>query len=383
MPKSSDKLSNDRAEGRCARVSVNPSAIILSDNFSPLLNPPKPFDIADLRVHAKARGFIDGDTEQADFLLQRISYQHASEYFHLFEDSDGAIKNGSMLELHRTILFDREFQSLLMKYIGIFELAFRAQYSYRFSMERGSFAHRNIKNFKNKDHFKKFLKRYGDELGRQMKKKNKGLMKAYQQYGDVPTWMAVEIMSFGTLSMLYRNTRSAKVRESVAKFFGVNSEVLVSWTRAISSARNQCAHFGKLCGQNLTSRPKKIEKVDIDNGNPFYIVLILEKLLTSKRIFLDDQSLSQILFLINDFASLFSKYQKEASRCKIPTNWKKLMLCTEVTGFDFSELDETVQEGDISEFCVVLKEEGTGREAFLHSDGRVTFQNSVKSNASI
>lgn len=89
MPKSSDKLSNDRAEGRCARVSVNPSAIILSDNFSPLSNPPKPFDIADLRVHAKARGFIDGDTEQADFLLQRISYQHASEYFHLFEDSDG------------------------------------------------------------------------------------------------------------------------------------------------------------------------------------------------------------------------------------------------------------------------------------------------------
>lgn len=62
---------------------------------------------------------------------------------------------------------------------------------------------------------------------------------------------------------------------------------------------------------------------------------------------------------------------------------KKLMLCTEVTGFDFSEVDETVQEGDISEFCVVLKEEGTGREAFLCSDGRVTFQNSVKSNASI
>lgn len=40
------------------------------------------------------------------------------------------------------------------------------------------------------------------------------------------------------------------------------------------------------------------------------------------------------------------------------------MLCTEVTGFDFSEVDEAAQEGNSSEFCVVLKEEGTGREAF-------------------
>lgn len=64
---------------------------------------------------------------------------------------------------------------------------------------------------------------------------------------------------------------------------------------------------------------------------------------------------------------------------------EKLMLCTEVTGFDFSEVDETVQEGDNSEFCVVLKEEGTGREAFLHADGRVIFPNQreVQSEESI
>lgn len=60
----------------------------MSDNFHPLTNSPKPFDIADLRVHAKARGFIDGDTEQVDLLLQHISYQCASEHIHLFEDSD-------------------------------------------------------------------------------------------------------------------------------------------------------------------------------------------------------------------------------------------------------------------------------------------------------
>lgn len=104
------------------------------------------------------------------------------------------------------------------------------------------------------------------------------------------------LKSFGSLSVLYRNTCSAKAREIVAKFFGVDSEVLVSWARTISSARNQCAHFGKLCGQSLTSRPKKIEKVDIDNGNPFYMVLILEKLFTRKRIFLNDQSLSRVFF---------------------------------------------------------------------------------------
>ncbi|MEI4907989.1 Abi family protein, partial [Klebsiella pneumoniae] len=93
-------------------------------------------------------------------------------------------------------------------------LQFRAQYSYALSAERGAFAHRNPRNFKNPDYFDSFLASYQKEFNRQLRNRNREISRAYEEYGDAPTWLAVEIMSFGTLSMLFKNTRSAKVRSS-------------------------------------------------------------------------------------------------------------------------------------------------------------------------
>ncbi len=328
-------MGSDRTGGSRSNVGVNPPVVHFSTSFKPKSDPPEPFSLSDLRAHASAKGFIDGDTDQAEYFLGRISYQHASGYFKLFQNEDGALADdASLMMVHRAVLFDRKLQSLLMEYIGLFELQFRAQYSYRLSEERGAFAHRNPKNFKDAKHFKDFLNSYEREFRIQMKNNNADVIRAFDVYGDVPTWQAVEMMSFGTLSKMYSNTRSKTVRSGVAMSFGVTVEELVSWARAISSVRNQCAHFGQLCGKPLVSRPKRIAGASGDNGSVFYIVMLLVRLLGGNRFFPDDKTLSYGTMMLASAVRLFDEFSDVSERCGIPEDWRELITQREVVGVD-------------------------------------------------
>lgn len=56
-----------------------------------------------------------------------------------------------------------------------------------------------------------------------------------------PVWCAIEVIPFGSLVTLYRNT-TRKVKKAVSDVFGVPSEVLESWILALNTVRNLCAH---------------------------------------------------------------------------------------------------------------------------------------------
>ena len=200
------------------------------------------------------------------------------------------------------------------------------------SEKRGAFAHRDPSNFKKPGLFDDFLKRYQSEFARQLKKGNPDIAAAYELYGDAPIWLAVEIMSFGTLSMLYNNTRNAKVRDGVAASFGASSEDLVSWARALSGVRNTCAHFGRLVGTKLTARPKMIPGFKGDNGSPLYIVALLEYLLKRSYLFEDDPSLSYELSLIGDAMQLLLDYRDVLGRCRFPDDWYRVIFNEAVIG---------------------------------------------------
>lgn len=257
-----------------------------------------------------------------------------------------------MKKLHRMVIFYRKLQAFLMEYIGLFELQFRAQYSYYMSNERGAFAHRNPKNFKNEKYFKGFLRNYGSEFNRQLKSQNGDVMSAYETYGDAPIWLAVEIMSFGTLSKLFNNTRSKAVRKGVSSTFSAMPEELDSWMRAISSVRNTCAHFGKICGKKLITRPKRIPGNAGDNGNSFYIVLLLLYLLKEVKVFDDDPSLSYGLSMLRDAIQLFTDHEDILKRARIPEDWLKQMLSI------YNDIDDVTIAEDF------MKRDGAGNVYF-------------------
>lgn len=256
-------------------------------------------------------------TEQASMLLDLSGYQRTLRY--LPDGSDRSLKIA-----HGLMVFDLEFQSILMKYIGFFEIAFRSRYATAMAESRGPFAHRNPKNFSDPEFYQSFLNHYADELTRSASR-NRQIADEVSRFGDVPIWTAVESMTFGTLSKLYKNTRSRAIKDSVSEAFGTGYQTFSSWLRSLSVARNECAHFGKLLGTRLVSQPKSIDGVPIRNDNPFCLVLILAKVLCEHVIFDDDASLSHDVMLIRDITELITARDRMRRLSGIPDDWKDLI----------------------------------------------------------
>ena len=320
------KNGSDRAGGRRACADVNPPAFsvprdgrkpALERDFSPIANPPAVLTTRELCAKLGSLGYEDADTPQAETFVDTVGYQHAKQYL---PDSRG----GTLRKAHSLMVFDLEFQGVLLKYIGYFEIAFRARYSREMAERRGPFAHRNPKNFSDSRHFDEFLDRYGAELSRAVRRDGEARSNV-EEYGDLPIWAASEIMSFGTLSMLYRNTRSRAIKDAVARSFGVEYQVMVSWLRALSSARNQCAHFGRMLGRSLVSRPRHIDFVGLDNSSPFYIVVLLVALLDEDCIYQDDLTLSHVLMLIRDVSELMIERSALVAASGLPTDWRDVL----------------------------------------------------------
>ena len=306
----------------------NSPALHFSRSFTPPQIPVSVLDEDELISRLSSLGFADSGTNQARYLLRRIGYAHLGDYLHDFPY--GTLP--SLKLVHQAILLDRRFQATLLEYIGLFELQFRAQYSQALAKTGGAFAHRDASNFKSQEHYAEFLGDYQRELNRQINARNAHVMKVMAKYGELPVWDAVENMTFGTLSKAYKNTRSKSVRFDVADSFGVKYDILVSWMQSIAYARNRCAHFGRLLGTTLSAPPKKIGGIALTNQHPFYLVLILEKLLNTESGFADDTSLMYSLALVRDIASLVASVPREVTSIYIPTNWKSMVTAKIIAG---------------------------------------------------
>lgn len=177
MKRNDDTIGADRAGGT-SRRSGNPPAISVSraEEFTPGSTPPEPLLPAQLKDMVVRDGFSDGDTPQVESILNRISYQHLSEYYRIAKSEHAPGDAGYKL-VHRIALFDRKLQSVLMEGIGLFELQFRAQYSYALGASHGAFAHRSSGNFKDIGHYRSSMSKYFTEVERQISRKNASVLR--------------------------------------------------------------------------------------------------------------------------------------------------------------------------------------------------------------
>jgi abortive infection bacteriophage resistance protein len=90
----------------------------------------------------------------------------------------------------------------------------------------------------------------------------KHFKKNYQQ--PYPIWALVEVISFGTLSFLYKDLRHKKIKTDIAKIYNIqSSRVFEIALHHLSVVRNISAHHGRLWNRNI--------------DKPFEIPLNLEK----------------------------------------------------------------------------------------------------------
>lgn len=305
----------------------NSPAVSVSGAFVPKATPPEVLDEDGLLALLGSQGFADAGSPQARYFLRRVGFTHAKPYSSRFSKTGAGLATVS-----RAVRFDRQFQSMLLEYIGLFELQFRAQYAYLMAQQCGPFAHREPANFKRLDWYERSLSNYADEVNRQSKQKNQGVRDHILEYGDLPIWEAVEVMSMGTLSKLYKNTRSKVVRFGVADAFGVRYEELVSWLGTISFVRNRCAHFGRLLGTKLVTIPKPIRGIGLATTHPLYAVLILERLLSTDQDFPDDPTLMYSACLAAELNAIAGPNEGIITRSYLPPNWRALVSREDIVG---------------------------------------------------
>lgn len=347
-------MGDDRAGGTSQRCGNLPAAFF-SNDFSEISNAPEPLGARGLLSKLADHGIDCGSGAVGRAVLGKMSYQHLLPYVKMLE---GSGRTRTVEELHRIAVLDRKLQSLVLEYVGLFELQFRAQYSAAMSRELGPFAHREPANFKNRAHFDGYLRAYASEVSNQMRCGNKSIARSCGRYGDAPIWEAVEVMSLGMLSKLYRNTRPKSVRHAVADSFGATSEELSSWMRTLTAVRNRCAHFAPLLGQRLPYSPARIPGVGCDNTSPFYALLILERLLSSTEHVMRFPESCYGVVMAQGVADIFNAFSDVLDLAGIPRDWFDVIVSEPVLGIPVTEKIGLPEDGD---FWFTIAEPESGR----------------------
>lgn len=241
----------------------------------------------------KNRGLQIDDEIRACRYLDFISYYRLSAYtipfqipqtaaLHMF---NGGTTFDDILDLY---VFDRELRLLVMDAIERIEVAIRAQICNIHSLAKnsddshyGAFWYLNEHHFLHKfSHFRllanieKQLLDEKDKFDRDLKnidkrkslsseqrqilieraKKENFLRHYLTQYDKPklpPSWMVMEMLTWGELSHLYAGLKSSSIKKEIATNLGVNAEILESWLKALNSIRNICAHHGRLWNKEL------------------------------------------------------------------------------------------------------------------------------------
>lgn len=213
---------------------------------------------ADQLQQLKDRGLIVKSDSKALHLLENISYYRLSGYWYpmLAEPKTAHIfKPASTFDnAFKLYCFDRELRKLILSELEKIEVAIRAKMIYEFSHRHGPFWYTNIALFRNPANHATTLSKIGVEYNRS---DEKFIVDFKRKYNDPmpPSWMMLELTSFGSLSKLYKNLSSIHDRRDIAHYFGLDDSTFESWLHCIVYVRNVCAHHSRLWSRVMRITP--------------------------------------------------------------------------------------------------------------------------------
>ena len=283
-----------------------------------------PFTYQQQLDQLKERGLQIPNVEKATHLLESISYYRLSGYWYpLLADKENHIfkENASFDIAFDLYCFDRELRVLIIQELEKIEVSIRAKMIYLLSHQNGAFWYRDSNLFKNQINHSKTLVSLDAEYNRS----DADFIVAFKnKYSDTlpPSWMLLELTSFGTLSSLFSNLKPTRTKRDIANYFGLNENTFASWMHSIVYIRNVCAHHSRLWNRVMSIQPIRpinaskewLNNNNISNNKTFYILSMVLYLL---------QTINPNNSFSKRFKSLLDKYPNVDTRAMgFPTNWK-------------------------------------------------------------
>ena len=158
-----------------------------------------------------------------------------------------------VLDLYR---FDRELRLLVFGAIEQIEVALRAAFNNHLCVGYGATWYTEVQHFKNPQIFNRTLSELKKDVSRSKERFIKHYKRKYTAPELPPSWMAIEVASFGWLSNCYKNLKPTRTVKGLAGDFLLKKPaVLASWIHLITIVRNICAHHGRLWNRIFTQTP--------------------------------------------------------------------------------------------------------------------------------
>tara|TARA_R110002153_G_scaffold257677_1_gene416938 strand:- start:1135 stop:2037 length:903 start_codon:yes stop_codon:yes gene_type:complete len=270
------------------------------------------------------RGLEINNIARATHLLESISYYRLSGYWYpmLADKSNHQFKaNSTFQSAFQLYSFDRELRVLILRELEKIEVSIRAKMIYLLSHEYGAFWYQDANLFKNHINHSKCLGSLEHEYNRSDEEFIDAFAKKYSNPLP-PSWMMLEITSFGTLSFLFSNLKPGKVKRDIARHFGLNDKTFSSWIHSIVYLRNVCAHHSRLWNRVMSIqpiRPRNIYKTwlkneGVSNNRTYYILTIILFLM---------QTINPEHTIVARFKALLEKYPNvDVFAMGFPKNWE-------------------------------------------------------------
>lgn len=266
----------------------------------------------------KSKGLEIDDIDYAKDVLLRENYFFISGYRHLFLKSpkDRMFLNGTNFkELYAMFNFDRQIRNIFFKNILIVENNAKSIFSYQLSRKYG-IKEKDYLNPSNFDRTNEKVRQVNDllkKIKRQIRVnggQHSATMHYISNYGYVPFWVVVKVLSFGLISELY-TIMKREDQKDIAEVYKISVESLLIYLPILANFRNLCAHEDIMYDhktQRMIDDTRYHSYLDIPRTNGEYIygkddlfalVIILKQLLREEDFVLLINELSYELDILD------------------------------------------------------------------------------------
>jgi len=201
------------------------------------------------------RGLVIVDHVAATEFLSHINYYRFTGYGLAFEQPRHTYLPGTTFEQVRQVYeFDQALRDLFTETLELIELDLRTAIAHTFGETYGPFGHTLPGHFYRRADHPDWLVKLRGEAKRSRELFIDHYKATYQEFPDLPIWIATEVMSFGALSrMLQAMAKSDQKR--IASRYRLQPLTLASCVHHLVYVRNLCAHHSRLWDRVWAIKP--------------------------------------------------------------------------------------------------------------------------------
>ena len=290
----------------------------------------------------KSKGLVFEDELKAKEVLFRENYFFINGYRHLFMKSfkDSTFICGTTFEeLYSAFQFDRNLRNIMFKHLLIVENNVKSIISYTLSKKYG-FKEKDYLNPKNFTQDKLRARQVYDvinKMKRQIRvngRQHAATSHYLSNYGYIPMWILVKVLSFGIISELY-NILKVEDQIAIAEIYNLDPETLSIYLSLLANFRNLCAHEDILYDhrtQRVIPDTRFHYELDIDMTNDEYdygkndlfaIIIIMKQMLSEEEF---NELVFEIGYEIDILDGKVNTVPLSLILNKIgfPTNWREI-----------------------------------------------------------